>query len=101
MVGNVEYESRQGTCTPISGGSPRSDAQGETEVSLCWRRKAPEAVHVLGRFERVLRCRELLIENLGEQLGYIPVSSLKAGSHTDRQKVVVVGTPYLYYLLNI
>jgi len=51
--------------------------------------------------KRVLRCRELFIENLGEQLGYIPVSSLRPEPIPIDMKVVVVGTPYLYYLLNI
>ncbi|MCD8391873.1 MAG: AAA family ATPase, partial [Cloacibacillus porcorum] len=34
-------------------------------------------------------------------LGYIPVSSLRPEPIPIDMKVVIVGTPYLYYLLNI
>jgi len=102
LVGKVEYESRQGN------------------LYTDFRRIAPGAIHkanggflileaeeLLRQFmswdalKRVLRGRELFIENLGEQLGYIPVSSLRPEPIPIDMKVVVVGTPYLYYLLNI
>jgi lon-related putative ATP-dependent protease len=66
-----------------------------------------EAENVLRQFmswealKRVLLSGELIVENLGEHLGYIPVASLRPQAiHVD-VKVVMVGTYYLYYLLNI
>lgn len=102
LVGKVDYENRQGN------------------LYTDFRRIAPGAMHranggfllldadeLLRQFmswdvlKRVLRYRELSIENLGEQLGYIPVSSLRPEPIPIDMKVVIVGTPYLYYLLNI
>jgi lon-related putative ATP-dependent protease len=51
--------------------------------------------------KRVLRTEELSIENLGEQLGFVPVSSLRPQAIPIKMKVVVVGTHWLYYLLNL
>ncbi|MDO5114785.1 MAG: ATP-binding protein [Synergistaceae bacterium] len=102
LVGKVDYESRQGNLytdfrriTPgamhrANGGFLLLDADELLRQFMSW--------DVL---KRVLRYRELSIENLGEQLGYIPVSSLRPEAIPIDMKVVIVGTPYLYYLLNI
>ncbi|MCL2684517.1 MAG: AAA family ATPase, partial [Synergistaceae bacterium] len=44
---------------------------------------------------------ELTIENLGEHLGFIPVASLRPQAIPVNVKVAMVGTYYLYHLLNI
>ena len=102
LVGKVDYENRQGNLytdfrriTPgamhrANGGFLLLDADELLRQFMSW--------DVL---KRVLRYRELSIENLGEQLGYIPVSSLRPEPIPIDMKVVIVGTPYLYYLLNI
>jgi len=102
LVGKVEYESRQGNLytdfrriTPgamhrANGGFLLLEAEELLQQFMSW-----------DALKRVLRCRELSIENLGEQLGYVPVSSLRPEPIPIDMKVVVVGTPYLYYLLNI
>ena len=102
LVGKVDYENRQGNLytdfrriTPgamhrANGGFLLLDADELLRQFMSW--------DVL---KRVLRYRELSIENLGEQLGYIPVSSLRPEPIPIEMKVVIVGTPYLYYLLNI
>lgn len=102
LVGKVEYESRQGNLyTDFRRITPGAIHKANGGFLLL------EAEELLRQFmswdalKRVLRCRELLIENLGEQLGYIPVSSLRPEAIPIDMKVVVVGTPYLYYLLNI
>ena len=101
LVGKVEYESRQGNLyTDFRRITPGAMHKANGGFLLL------EAEELLRQFmswdalKRVLRCRELLIENLGEQLGYIPVSSLRPEAIPIDMKVVVVGTPYLYYLLN-
>lgn len=102
LVGKVEYESRQGNLyTDFRRITPGAMHRANGGFLLL------EAEELLRQFmswdalKRVLRCRELSIENLGEQLGYIPVSSLRPEAIPIDMKVVVVGTPYLYYLLNI
>ena len=102
LVGKVEYESRQGNLyTDFRRITPGAMHRANGGFLLL------EADELLRQFmswdalKRVLRCRELSIENLGEQLGYVPVSSLRPEPIPIDMKVVVVGTPYLYYLLNI
>ncbi len=102
LVGKVDYESRQGNLyTDFRRITPGAMHRANGGYLLL------EAEELLRQFmswdalKRVLRCRELSIENLGEQLGYVPVSSLRPEAIPIDMKVVVVGTPYLYYLLNI
>ncbi|MEG1642452.1 MAG: ATP-binding protein [Synergistaceae bacterium] len=102
LIGKVEYESKQGylstdfrKITPgaihkANGGFLLIDAEELLRQFMSW-----------DALKRVLRYGELTIENLGEQLGYIPVSSLRPEAIPVQMKVVIVGTPYLYYLLNI
>lgn len=102
LVGKVEYESRQGNLYTdfrritagamhkANGGFLLLDAEELLSQFMSW--------DVL---KRVLRYRELSIENLGEQLGYVPVSSLRPEAIPIDIKVVIIGTPYLYYLLNV
>jgi hypothetical protein len=102
LVGKIEYESRQGYLYTdfhrIKAGALQKACGGYLLL---------EAENVLRQFmswealKRVLTSGELIVENLGEHLGYIPVASLRPQAiHVD-VKVVMVGTYYLYYLLNI
>ena len=101
LVGKVEYESRQGYLYTdfrkvISGALHR--ANGGFLLL--------EADKVLRQFmswdalKRALITKELAIENLGEHLGAVPVSSLRPQAIPIDVKVVIVGTYELYYLLN-
>ncbi|MDR3164178.1 MAG: AAA family ATPase [Synergistaceae bacterium] len=102
LVGKIEYESRQGYLYTdfhrIKAGALQKACGGYLLL---------EAENVLRQFmswealKRVLTSGELIVENLGEHLGYIPVASLRPQAiHVD-VKVVMVGTYYLYFLLNI
>ena len=102
LIGKVEYESKQGNLsTDFRKITPGSIHKANGGFLLL------EADELLRQFmswdalKRVLRYGELTIENLGEQLGYIPVSSLRPEPIPIKMKVLIVGTPYLYYLLNI
>ncbi|GHS98746.1 ATP-dependent protease [Synergistales bacterium] len=100
LSGKVEYESRQGylytdfrrivagAFHKANGGYLVLDADKVLMNFMSW-----EAV------KRVLRTRESSIENLGEQYGAIPVSSLRPMPIPMNVKVVMVGTPYIYELL--
>jgi lon-related putative ATP-dependent protease len=102
LMGKVEYESRQGYLYTdfrrIKAGALHKANGGYLLL---------EADNVLRQFmswdalKRVLSSGELTIENLGEHLGYIPVASLRPEAVPINVKVVIVGTYYLYYLLNI
>jgi lon-related putative ATP-dependent protease len=100
LSGKVEYESRQGylytdfrkivpgAFQKANGGFLVLDAEKVLLNFMSW-----EAL------KRVLRTGEANIENLGEQYGAVPVSSLRPQPLPIRFKVVMVGTPYLYALL--
>ena len=102
LMGKVEYESRQGYLytdfSRIKAGALHKANGGFLIL---------EAENVLRQFmswdalKRALTSGELCIENLGEHLGYIPVASLKPQAIPVNLKVVIVGTYYLYHLLNI
>lgn len=102
LIGKTEYESRQGNLyTDFRRITPGSIHKANGGFLLL------EADELLRQFmswdalKRVLRSEELSIENIGEQLGYVPVSSLRPEPIPIDMKVVIIGTPYLYYLLNI
>lgn len=102
LIGKIEYESRQGylytdfhrikagALHKANGGYLLLEAENVLRQFMSW-----EAL------KRVLSSGELTIENLGEHLGYIPVASLRPEAIPVNVKVVIVGTYYLYYLLNL
>lgn len=100
LAGKVEYDSRQGMLTTdfrkiiagvihkANGGYLVLNAEEILRNFMSW-----EAL------KRTLKTRELVIENLGEHLGIIPVSSLRPEPISISLKVVMIGTRYLYHLL--
>lgn len=100
LAGKVEYDSRQGMLTTdfrkiiagvihkANGGYLLLNAEEMLRNFMSW-----EAL------KRTLKTGELVIENLGEQLGVIPVSSLRPQPIPISLKVVMIGTRYLYHLL--
>lgn len=102
IMGKIEYESRQGYLyTDFHRIKPGALHKANDGYLLL------EAENLLRQFmswdalKRVLTSGELTIENLGEHLGFIPVASLRPEAVPINVKVVIVGTYYLYYLLNI
>ncbi len=102
LCGKIEYESKQGVLTTdfkkiVAGAVHRANG-GYLVLHI---------EEVLRNFmswdalKRALRTQELAVENLSEQLGVIPVSSLRPQPVQLKVKVVLIGTPWLYYLLNI
>jgi lon-related putative ATP-dependent protease len=49
--------------------------------------------------KRALRAREAKVENIGEQYGIIPTASLKPEPIPLDVKVILIGSPEIYYLL--
>lgn len=100
LAGKVEYESRQGylytdfrrivagAFHKANGGFLVLDAEKVLMNFMSW-----EAI------KRLLRTQEASIENLGEQYGAIPVSSLRPSPIRMDLKIVMIGMPYIYELL--
>ncbi|NLL36586.1 MAG: AAA family ATPase [Fretibacterium sp.] len=100
LAGKVEYESRQGylytdfrritagALHKANGGFLVLDAEKVLMNFMSW-----EAI------KRFLRTQEATIENLGEQYGAIPVSSLRPSPIPMNLKIVMVGSSYIYSLL--
>jgi lon-related putative ATP-dependent protease len=100
LMGKVEYESRQGYLytdfNKIVAGAILKANGGflVLDVELLLRNfMSYEGL------KRVLRTGTLHIENLGEQYGAVPMSSLRPEGVDISVKVVLVGTHYLYHLL--
>jgi len=102
LMGKVEYESRQGYLYTdfrkiVAGAIHR--ANGGYLVL--------EAEELLRQYlsydalKRALKDEQLTIENLGEQWGFVPVSSLRPEPIPLNVKVVIVGTRMIYYLLSL
>lgn len=100
LSGRVEYESHQGylytdfrrilsgAFHKANGGFLVLDAEKVLMNFMAW-----EAV------KRILRTGEATIENLGEQYGALPVSSLRPSAIPMNVKIIMTGTPYIYELL--
>lgn len=100
LSGRVEYESHQGylytdfrkiaagAFHKANGGFLVVDAEKVLMNFMSW-----EAI------KRLLRTGEAAIENLGEQYGALPISSLRPSPIKINMKVVMTGSPYIYELL--
>jgi len=102
MAGKIEYESRQGvlatdfrkiiagTIQKANGGYLILQAEELLRNFMSWE-----------TLKRVIRTQQIRVENLGEQLGIIPVSSLRPEPIDIKLKVILIGSRLLYHLLNI
>ena len=100
LAGKVEYESRQGYLYTdfrrvaagafhrANGGFLVLDAEKVLMNFMSW-----EAV------KRLLRTGTASIENLGEQYGAVPVSSLRPSPIPMHLKVIMIGSPYICEML--
>ncbi len=99
-VGKIEYESRQGHLytdfTRIIAGAVHKANGGYLVI------QADDLFRQFMTWEalkRVLKTGNLDIENLGEQLGFVPVASLRPEPIQIDIKVVIVGSRWIYHLL--
>lgn len=101
-VGKIEYESRQGHLytdfTRIIAGAVHKANGGFLVL------QADDLFRQFMTWEalkRVLKTGSLAIENLGEQLGFVPVASLRPEPIEIDIKVVIIGSRWIYHLLTI
>ena len=100
LVGRVEYESQFGMVstdfTMIKPGAIHLANGGYLII---------QAMDLLTNFsswdvlKRVLKNKELQIENLQEQIGLAAISSLRPEPTPINLKVIVIGNPYIYKIL--
>lgn len=101
LVGKVEYESRQGYLyTDFRKIMPGALHRANGGFLLLEAEKVLRQFMSWDALKRVLLTKELMIENLSEHLGAVPVSSLRPQAIPIDVKVVIIGTYELYYLLN-
>jgi len=100
LFGRIDYQVRFGTpvtdFTLIKGGSMHRAKGGYVII---------QALDLLLSFlswdtlKRSLKSKELLVENIGEQYRAIPSSVIKPEPIPLNTKVILIGSPYIYYVL--
>lgn len=100
LIGRVEYENRMGVVstdyTMIKPGALHKANGGYLILN------ARDVLVNVGAWEalkRVLKTKKLYIENLSEQYGMLAMASLKPQPIPVNVKVILIGNPYIYYLL--
>jgi lon-related putative ATP-dependent protease len=100
LVGRVEYENKMGMVTTdymmIKAGSLLKANGGYLILQVRDVLTNPGAWEGL---KRVLKTREVSMENLGEQAGLLAMSSLRPQAIPVNVKIVLIGSPQLYHLL--
>ena len=100
LVGRVEYETRMGMMstdfTMIKSGALHRANGGYLILN------ARDVLTNMGAWEalkRILKTQKLFVENLSEQYGMTAIASLKPKPVPIDVKVILIGNPYLYYLM--
>ncbi|TYQ18034.1 UNVERIFIED_CONTAM: lon-related putative ATP-dependent protease [Acetivibrio alkalicellulosi] len=100
LLGKLEYENEFGTMTTdftmIKSGLFHQANGGYLIIQA---KDVLSNVQSWEALKRVLRAREIMIENMKEQMGLIAVSTLKPEPIPVDIKVILVGSEYIYQLL--
>ncbi|HHW56956.1 MAG TPA: AAA family ATPase [Clostridia bacterium] len=99
IVGSIEYESDFGVATTdftkIKAGALHRANGGYLVLQAKDLLAYPYAWDAL---KRSLKTGKVIIENISSQYGFLSISSLKPEPIKLYVKVILIGTPYLYYL---
>lgn len=100
LVGRVEYETHMGMMstdfTMIKAGALHKANGGYLILN------ARDVLTNIGAWEalkRILKTQKLFVENLSEQYGMTAMATLKPKPVPVDVKVILIGNPYLYYLM--
>ncbi|MGB4564147.1 MAG: ATP-binding protein [Dethiobacteria bacterium] len=100
LIGRVEYENRLGMIvtdlTMIKGGAIHRANCGYLILQARDVLSSPQSWEAL---KRVLKTREIRIENIGEQYGLMAMSTLRPQPIPANLKVIMIGSPLIYQLL--
>lgn len=100
LVGRVEYETRMGMVstdfTMIKAGALHKANGGYLILNV---RDVLTNIGAWEALKRILKTQKLFVENLSEQYGMMAMASLKPQPVPVNVKVILIGNPYLYYLM--
>ncbi|WP_203635711.1 Lon protease family protein [Thermobrachium celere] len=100
LIGLVEYENKSGNLvtdfTMIQPGSLHLANGGYLVLDA---RKLLESYFGYEALKRCLLLNKIIIENLKNQLDIIPIVNLKPEPIPIKTKVILIGTPEIYYIL--
>ncbi|UNC91527.1 Lon protease family protein [Candidatus Contubernalis alkaliaceticus] len=100
LVGKLEYESQFGmVVTDFTMIKPGSLHLANGGYLIIHAMDLLNNYHSWDVLKRVIKNKELRIENLQEQIGLVAVSALRPEPIPIKVKVIVIGSPYLYRLL--
>jgi lon-related putative ATP-dependent protease len=100
LLGRVEYENRFGmVVTDFSMIKPGALHQANGGYLILQARDVLSALQSWDVLKRVLRTREIRIENIGEHFGLVAMATLRPQPIPLDIKVVMIGNPYLYQIL--
>ncbi|MDO8684249.1 MAG: ATP-binding protein [Armatimonadota bacterium] len=101
LIGKIEYRARFGFMTTdhnmIKAGAIHRANGGYLIMQALDLLTNPFSWDAL---KRTLRAGEARIENIGEQYGIVPSSTLKPEPIPVKVKVILIGSPYIYHLLH-
>lgn len=100
LIGRVDFKARLGALTTdfsqIKAGAIHKANGGYLVMQAMDVLTSPMSWDAL---KRTIRSGEIRIENIAEGYGLIPTSSLRPEPIPIKVKVVLIGNPYIYYLL--
>lgn len=100
LLGRVEYENRLGmVVTDFSMIKPGALHRANGGYLILQARDILTTMQSWDVLKRVLRTREIRIENIGEHFGLVAMSTLRPQPIPLNIKVVMIGNPYLYQIL--
>lgn len=100
LLGRVEYENRFGmVVTDFSMIKPGALHRANGGYLILQARDVLTALQSWDVLKRVLRTREIRIENIGEHFGLVAMATLRPQPIPLNIKVVMIGNPYLYQVL--
>jgi lon-related putative ATP-dependent protease len=100
LLGRVEYENRFGmVVTDFSMIKPGALHRANGGYLILQARDVLTALQSWDVLKRVLRTREIRIENIGEHFGLVAMATLRPQPIPLNIKVIMIGNPYLYQVL--
>ncbi len=100
LLGRVEYENRLGTVTTdFTMIKPGALHQANGGYLILQARDVLTSIQSWEVLKRVLKTREIRIENISEHFGLMAMSTLRPQPIPLNIKVVIIGIPFIYHLL--
>ncbi|PAB60755.1 Lon protease family protein [Anaeromicrobium sediminis] len=100
LVGKIEYENEQGTLkTDFTMITPGAIHKANGGYLILQANDLLSNVQSWNTIKRVLKTKKLTLESLKNQLGLFDIVSLKPEDIQMDLKIIIIGSPHIYYLL--